>query len=164
MDAVMSFFRPGPETVLTSPHPPQACAERLTAAIDGPMVMLGSKPAIGVASANSAQLKKRLGYRNSFQQNMVIALSPDGAGTRLSCRSSAPVLGQLFLVGWLTTSLLMFVVMAGNVAQGLLSPAFLLAPILLALFGFGMAMLGRNMSNADEPFLIDFLRRTLDAR
>jgi hypothetical protein len=164
MDAILSFFRPGPETVLHSPHSPQECATRLTAAIDSPMIMLGSKPAVGVASPLSAQIKKRLGYRNSFQQNMVIAITPDGAGARLSCRSSAPALGQLFIVGWFTIALLMAVIMLSNVAQGFLSPVFLIVPVLVALFGWGMAMLGKNMSNADEPFLLDFLRRTLDAR
>jgi hypothetical protein len=164
MEALMAFFRPGPETVLTSPHAPQDCAARLTAAIDSPMVMLGSKPAIGVASAQSAQIKQRHGYRNSFQQNMIIAITPEGAGARLSCRSSAPILGQIFIVGWFGVAAMMGVVMLGNVAQGLLSPVFLIVPVLIALLGFGFAMLGRNMSNADEPFLLDFLRRTLDAR
>ncbi len=163
MNALLSFFQPGPETVLTSPHAPQECAALLTAAIDSPMVMLGSKPAIGHAYVHSAQLKQRHGYRNSFQQLLNIALTPDGAGTRLSCRSSAPVMGQIFIVGWMLVAVLMALVMIGNVAQGLLSPAFLLIPIVIGLIGLGFAMLGRNMSNADEPFLLDFLRRTLNA-
>lgn len=164
MNPFLSFFQPGPETVLASPLPPQECAAKLTAAIDSPMVMLGDKPAIGTASQYSAQLKQRHGYRNSFQQVMNIALTADGAGTRLSCRSSAPVMGQVFIVGWFTVSFLMLVIMGGNVARGVLSPVFLIIPFLLALFGLGFAMLGKSMSNADEPFLLDFLRRTLNAR
>lgn len=164
MSALLSFFQPGPETVLTSPHPPQECAARLTAAIDSPMVMLGSKPAIGSASPNSAQLKQSHGYRNSFQQLLNVTFTPDGSGTRLSCRSTAPVMGQIFLIGWGLVSFTMAVAMLGNVARGLLSPAFLLIPVVLALIGLGFASLGKNMSNADEPFLLDFLRRTLDAR
>lgn len=164
MNFITDVFKPGPETVLTSPHAPDACAEKLNAAIDGPMVMLGSKPAIGQAFQQSAWLKQRHGYRNSFQQVLSIAISPEGAGAKLSCRSNAPVMGQIFMIGWLAMSVLAFVVVIGNVARGFLSPVFLIVPVLIALFGFGMAMLGRNMSNADEPFLLDFLRRTLDAR
>lgn len=128
------------------------------------MVMLGSKPTIGTASPVSAQIKQRHGYRNSFQQNMTIAIAPDGAGARLSCRSTAPVMGQLFIIGWGLVTVLATAVVLGNVARGLLSPVFIIVPVLIALFGWGMAMLGRNMSNADEPFLLDFIRRTLDAR
>lgn len=164
MSALLSFFRPGPETVLTSPHAPQECAARLAAAIDSPMVMLGSKPAIGTASQYGAQLKQRHGYRNSFQQVLNVTFTAEGAGTRLSGRSSPPALGQVFIVGWMFVALMMALVMIGNISRGVLSPVFLIIPVIIALIGLGFASLGKNMSNADEPFLLDFLRRTLDAR
>lgn len=164
MNFLTSFFQPGPETVLTSPHPPAECARLLSEAIDNPMVFLGKKPAIGSANPNYAELKRRLPYRNSFQSLLNITIRPEGAGARLSCRTAQPVLAQIFLLGFCAVGLIMLLGLGANVAAGRAHPALLIIPLLPLAIGFGIAAIGRGMSGGDEPFLLDFLRRTLDAR
>lgn len=128
------------------------------------MKMLGAKPVIGSATETGARLRKRTWLRNSFQQVMTIAISPEGAGARLSCRMGPPIFGCIFLAFWTLAVTVMFAAMLGAVLQGEMPPPALIAPVLFLLTGFGVAVLGRAISNPDGPFLLDFLRRTLDAR
>ncbi|MGE0045455.1 MAG: hypothetical protein AB7J28_11035 [Hyphomonadaceae bacterium] len=164
MNFIASFFRPGPETVLASPHPPEECARRLNEAMDSPMSLLGSKPALGTAGPQAAQLRRRTPYRNSFKQHMNVAIAPEGQGAKLSCRMSPSVFASVFLVFWCLVLLIMLFGIAAGVFAGELSPVFLIVPFIMLALGLGIAAIGRGLSNSDEPILLDFLRRTLDAR
>lgn len=164
MNPILSLFQPGPETILRARHPPAECARRLNEAIDGHMTFMGSKPAIGYVSEHAGQIRQRKWYRNSFQLLMNIAITPDGQGAKLSCRMAPSVFASLFLILWCAVIAIMLIAILANTIARTLSPVFLIVPFIMLGLGIAIAAIGRNLSTSDEHFLLDLLRRTLDAR
>ena len=68
---------------LMLPLPPDECVARLRIAVDpgGVFFGFGSKPVIGRVFRRWVCLRKRIGYRNSFQTFLIGRVEPHGEGS-----------------------------------------------------------------------------------
>lgn len=152
---------------LSSPLGPKACAERIAAITDGPLVLLGTRPLIGWATASGAGVRRRINYRNSFQTALSARFEADGSSTIIRCRFGLMPLVTAFMVMWFGLALLLGVALVlsllnGSPAPGV-SPVFALVPFGFLLFGFVMVGVGRGFGRKDEAFILETVRAATDA-
>lgn len=165
---------------LVSPHSPAECAARLAPLIDHEGTvglalkgMFGSKPVIGEATASSLRLRKRLGYRNSFQTHLTATLQPTGTGTLITGEFGMHPLVKGFMtvgLGVLAIAAVPFAIYSG--VSFLRSPGDdatkhlfgVLVPVAMLAFGFGLVRFGRYLARNEARFLTDFLIQALEAR
>jgi len=165
---------------LYSPFSPEECFSRLTAQADTSSSAFslgrpcGTKPVVGILTRNSFNLRKRIGYQNSFQTRCEAEMRAEGAGTILTGTMGATRWARYFLLFWFTgltalaipsaifgiTALLHGA--ASRDAYGKWAP--ILQPSFMLLFGFALVRVGRYFARDEERFLLDFLTRTLDAK
>jgi hypothetical protein len=164
---------------LYSPLSPAACAARLAAAMD-PMSVRpvsltfppGAKPVIGNVTGTSLVMRKRIGYRSSFQSFLTATLGPEAAGTAIAGTVGLPQVVTVFLLAWFGFAILAGVPMAVFLIWSMLSskspnPAIWgVAMLPIGMIGSGIVMLlfGRSVAGEESGFLVDFVRRTLEAR
>jgi hypothetical protein len=161
---------------LSSPYSPNECAARLAAAIDAEprwfsswSAMFGSKPVIGTVSGDSLCLRKRIGYRNSFQSSLTATMRPGQGGTVISGEMGMDPLVLAFLFIWFGLVILIggsvFLATVGDILSGHRnSIAGAAIPVGMAGAGFAMVQLGRFLARGEARFLTEFLIQTLDAR
>jgi hypothetical protein len=164
---------------LFSPLPPAECVSRLAAAMDTERSALfslaglfGSRPVVGRVTETSLRLRKRIGYRNSFQSYLAATLRSEAGGTVISGEVAMHPFVRVFMFIWFSGVVLiggtMFVATVGtmlfsagsqhqNAWMGAVIP-----PLMLA-FGFGLVRFGRYLARDETRFLRDFLIQTLDA-
>lgn len=152
---------------LSSPLSPKACAARIMAITDGPLVLLGTRPLIGWATSSGAGVRRRINYRNSFQTALSARFEADGAGTIIRCRFGLMPLVTAFMVMWIGLALLIgvalvFSLLNGSPAPGV-SPVFALIPFGFLLFGFAMVGVGRGFGRKDEAFILETVRGATEA-
>ena len=132
----------------------------------------GSKPVVGRITETSLRLRKRIGYRNSFQSFLAATLRPEAGGTVISGEVGMHEFVKVFMFIWFGGVILiggtMFVATVGkilfgsgnqheNVWMGVVIP-----PVML-IFGFGLVRFGRYLARDEARFLTDFLVQTLNA-
>jgi hypothetical protein len=170
----------GSEIRLFSPLSPAECASRLEAVIDSERSALfsvaglfGSRPVVGRVTGSSLRLRKRIGYRNSFQIFLTATMQPEAGGTLISGGFAMHPFVRVFMLIWFGGVILMggsifvatvrgtFSVTGGhrqNIWLGLVLPPAMLA------FGAGLLRVGRFLDRDEARFLTDFLVETLNAR
>jgi hypothetical protein len=152
---------------LTSPLSREECVQRLRSKADPAW----SGAVIGSVGETSFRLRKRIYYRNSFQYSLSGKLIDDNGQTRLHCRIGPHPLVLAFLVIWFGGVLVacgaVSVWIAGAFAHRAhpsnLWPGAAI-PFLMLAGGVALVMLGRYFARDEPDYLIDFLRKSLDAR
>ena len=157
---------------LVSPLPRGECVKRLQSNVSSYWAIASANKVVGSIDGDTLRLRKRIYYRNSFQPTLRGRLSDAPGGTRIHCEfRSIPLTPILIAAG------VIVVVAIGMVASLLASRhirfediplvAILIPLGALPLFvglGFGTIWFGRRLARGDEDMLLDFLRKTLDAR
>lgn len=148
------------EIVLVSPLPPDECESRLRAATDrdGLRSLFGSRPVVGRVAHGLLRLRKRIGYRNSFQAVLAGSLKPCGAGTVFRGTAGLHPLVLGFLGVW--CGLVALAAIAG-LGACLVQPAALAVPLLMAAFGGGLVGFGRWLAEGEAAFLVAFVAEVI---
>ncbi len=149
---------------LMSPLPREECVRRLRSKVgtawDGATV-------IGSVGENSFRLRKRIFYRNSFQASLSGKLIDDNGETRLHCRVGLHPFVIAFLAVWIGFVLIGCMAMIVPLATGAI-PANrwpqAAIPFLMLAGGVALLKVGQYLSRDEAEFLVDFLRKTLEAR
>ncbi len=128
----------------------------------------GAGTVVGSVRETSFRLRKRIYYRNSFQYSLSGELIDDHGQTRLHCRIGLHPLVRIFFTVWFGGVLLGCGMANGcRRAHGALPPNWWPGagvPFLTLAGGFALLMFGKYLARDEPAFLIDFLRRGLDAR
>lgn len=152
---------------LRSPLTPQACAERVAARTDGLFNLFGERPLIGSVSPSGATLRRRLGYRNSFQTELRAAFEPAGSGTTIRCRFGLSNLVVAFMAVWVVMVLgigATFLTSAGGgQVDGPTRAAFAVVPFGFLLFLVLLGSVGRWFARHDESLLLEAVRAATEA-
>ncbi len=159
---------------------PAECEARLSSAIDAqgtaPFFLdgwRGTKPVIGHVTGSSLSLRKRIGYRNSFQSVLTATIRSDAGGTVISGQVGMNPLAQGGMLVWFGLLVIiggaMFIGTLGSMLLGAeggqgLGWAGILVPPLMMTFGIGLVCFGRDLAKDEAHFLEEFLIRTLDSR
>jgi hypothetical protein len=149
---------------LISPLPRVECVARLRSKVgtawDGSTV-------IGSVNENSFRLRKRIFYRNSFQASLSGKLIDDNGQTRVHGRVGLHPFVTAFLSVWIGIVLIGCMWMIESLVSGAI-PANrwpqAAIPFLMLVGGVAILKVGQFLSRDEADFLIDFVRRTLDAR
>lgn len=156
---------------LLSPYPPDECEARLREATDreGPQAWFGSRPVISRISLRSVQLRKRVGFHNSFQTYLVCALEGGDGGTRLRGDVGPhPLLPVFLTVGCVFVGLAgigMVIAAVRALFVGVGPPlAVAVMPFVMLAFAFGLVRFGRWLARGEDQFLITFVAGVIDAR
>lgn len=164
---------------LLTPLTPTECASRLTAAIDTQRSafisfagFFGSRPVVGRVTESSLRLRKRIGYRNSFQSFLTATMQRGTEGTVISGEVAMHPFVRAFMFVWFSGVVLiggtMFIATLGSLLFGSGHWAqnswlgVVIPPVMLA-FGYGLIRFGRHLARDEAKFLTDFLIQTLDA-
>jgi hypothetical protein len=159
---------------LVSPHPPEACATRLSAltasrtSLLGLKAWLSDKPLLGEVSESEIRVEKHDHYRNAMKPVFTAILEPYGAGTRLDCRIGlgmpSLVLVPLMVVAFLFVGTVSVLLLLSNLSDGKfdLDKAWgamigLVAPV-------AFIALSRYLARGQTDFLCESVRSTLDAQ
>jgi hypothetical protein len=161
----------GDETIeLISPLPQEECIARLRQAVGSEWSLSGGAPAIGRVGDASFRIRKRLpaAVHNSFQTRLRGTLSPAGTGTHLHCHLGMHPLIGIFMPLWFCLVLAFaagwIVIGVERGATGMQFWAGLIIPVFMLVFGVGLIAFGRFLARNERPFLLDFLRQTVDAQ
>jgi len=164
---------------LYSSLPLDECARRISDAIDSersPLFSLvslfGSHPVAGRVDGFSLSLRKRIGYRNSFQSHLTATMRAEGSGTLVSGEFAMHPFVRVFMTIWFSGVILiggtMFIVATGAFLFG--SPprgnnawvGIFVPPVMVA-FGFALVRFGRYLARDEARFITEFLVRVLNA-
>ncbi len=152
---------------------PSECASRLKIAIDTDWRLFGSKPVVGKVTESSLCLRKRIGYRNSFQSVLTATMQREAGDTVLSGKVAMGSFVRAFMFIWFGGLLLIggtiFVVAIASMISGSSNRQHdawlgLVVPPAMLVFGYGLVRFGRYLARDEARFLTDFLIQTLDAR
>jgi hypothetical protein len=149
---------------LMSPLPREECVQRLRSktgsAWDGSTV-------IGSVGETSFRLRKRIFYRNSFQASLSGKLIDDNGQTQVHCRVGLHPFVTAFLTVWIGIVLIgciwMIVSLVSGAIPGNRWPQAMI-PFLMLAGGVALLKVGQFLSRDEADFLVDFVRRTLEAR
>jgi hypothetical protein len=154
---------------LETPLSPDECEARLRAVVGADLFVswFSTRPVVGWVSGRSVRLRKRIGYRNSFQTFLTGTLYGQAGGTVFRGQAGTHPLVRGFLAVWfggviLIGSALMVAAVAGRLTRGSPLLGVAIPPLLLA-FGFGVFRLGRWLARGEERFLVAFLAETIGA-
>lgn len=165
---------------LYSPLSLTECAQRLESAIDCERSVLisfssmfGTKPVVGRVTQTSLKLRKRIGYRNSFQSFLTAAMRAEGTGTVISGEFAMHPFVRVFMILWFSGVILiggtMFFITIGALLFG---PTHhgdhawigaVVPPIMIG-FGVGLIRFGQYLARNEARFITDFLLQTLNAK
>lgn len=153
---------------LVSPLSVVACIDRLRAAIQSEWTLFGTSPVVGTVGETSFRLRKRLMMQNSFQTYLFARLSSEGTSSRMTCRFGMHPFAVIFMVVWfsgVTAGAIGSLVLGWyQYSKGTMPNPAGLVPWGMALFGIVLVGVGRRMARGEREFLLDFLRRTVEAR
>ena len=163
---------------LLSPYAPEECATRLQSVMDSdrfaplsPAAWCGTRPVVGRATLSSLRLRKRIGYRNSFQSILSARMRRVPEGTSITCKAGVDGVVQAF-----TAFLFACVIILGGTMSLVTAASFaagnrvdtgwmaLVIPPGMLLFGYALVRFGRRLSRDETTFLTEFLIDVLDAR
>lgn len=151
---------------LVSPLPVDECIARLQEAVGG---AFDDRPVVGSVGQRSLRVRQRLHQsKNSFQTYLRAALEGDGKSTRLACRFGPHPFVMVFMVFWLASALAIGAAFwtLGLPAQGGGDIPILarIAPFTMLPMGIVLLGVGRYFARGERQFLLDFLRRTIEAQ
>jgi hypothetical protein len=146
------------------------CVRRLRADVSSYLDIVSGKPVFGSVTSDTIKLRKRIYYRNSFQPTLRGHLDDAGGGTRIHCEFGEMPLLPVFIAAALIFVIALIVV--GMTARNMnLHEVPLIAIILplaaLPLFlgiGIGSIYIGRWLARDERAFLVDFVRKTTEAK
>jgi hypothetical protein len=153
--------------------PRAECLKRLQAAIASEFSVVTSLSVTGTIDGNNFRIRKTIYYRNSFQQHLFGSLSDvAGGGTRIHGEARELNLRWVFIAGVAIAMIgllaMLVVLFQHRTELHAVPPVALLAiaAIVPLLVGIGLAAvaIGRRLARSESQFLVDFLKRTLDAR
>jgi len=152
---------------LISPLLREECVRRLRSNIDPAW----GGTVVGSVGDASFRLRKQIYYRNSFQYSLFGRLNDDNGQTRLHCRMGLHPVVCAFLVVWFggvlaacaAISIRMASVLAGGSLPENMWPGVMI-PFLMLAGGVALVMAGKYLARDERAFLIDFLRRSVEAR
>jgi hypothetical protein len=158
---------------LLSPLLRTECAQRLRQHVSSQFALVTDSGVVGTVDGDNFVIRKRIPYRNSFQRRFYGALSDaPGGGTRIHGETRERDLRWVFILAGVVAAvaffgaiipLLMRRAAFGDVPLVLLIGPALVVPLLIAIM-IGAIALGRRLARSEEAFLIDWVKRTLDAR
>jgi hypothetical protein len=164
------------QIVLYSPLSPKECHRRLDQALDKWLqAYSGTKPFIGSVSKERLVLRKRLGYRNSFQTQYAATLNMagDGRGTIIEGRFRLFPSTAIFMIVWfgslsyfaLSQSLPMTFTYVFGEASTLPENWRHLAvgPLIMIFCGMIVVIGCRYFARKEEADIMAFLNTTIDA-
>ena len=121
----------------------------------------------GSVTETSFRLRKRIYYRNSFQASLSGEMIDDGRGTRLRCTVGLHPFVRVFLFVWIGIVIIAACAMIMQLLSGAI-PARRWPQAMIPLFmlcgGVALLKVGQFLSRDEADFLVDFLRKRLDAR
>lgn len=155
---------------LVSPLSRDECVKRLGAEVSSYWAIASGKPVFGSITSDTIKLRKRIYYRNSFQPTLRGHLDDAGTGTRIHCEfGEIPLLPVFIAAGMIIVIALTGVGMTLRSVN--LHEVPLIAIILplaaLPLFlgiGIGSIYLGRWLARDERAYLVDFVRKTTEAK
>ncbi|MGI4945067.1 MAG: hypothetical protein ACRYHQ_31650 [Janthinobacterium lividum] len=151
---------------LISPLPPAECVRRLDAALALPTSDLR-----GRVGSGRVWLRRRIGYRNSFQPRLVARMRSGGVagGTRLHVSVGMSPGIWVFLAVWMIVLAPLGFGVVLQTGQDLLHQGTSdMLPLALALSGFTvfpvlLTVAGTLLARTDREMLLRFVRMTVDA-
>jgi hypothetical protein len=155
-----------PPIAITSRLDPDMILARLGEVLDGEWKVFGERPFIGRVSGQTFRMRKRIGYRNSFQTFMRGTVLPYAGGSRVEARMGLHPFVRIFMVVWL-----FLVVGIGSAAfPGLVEEAsdptrrlIGLVPVVMIVGFFAMLAIGRWIAREERAALVAFLEETAEA-
>jgi hypothetical protein len=169
----VSFGREGLWAVsvveLVSPLSREECEARLRAATDrdGLLSCFGSRQVVGRVSGGSVRLRKRIGYRNSFQTFLIGSLKGRDGATIFRGRAGMHPFVTGFMAVWFSLLVLIggaaFAAAVGGLIAGQGQPLGAIIPPLMLVFGVGLVCFGRWLARSEEAYLIAFVADAIDA-
>ena len=165
---------------LLSPLPLHECVVRLREVTGGDDLWswfgnFGSREVVGHVSERSIRLRKRIGYKNSFQTILIGRLERHEAGTIFRGKARMATFLRCFMTVWFGGLVLIggiLSVAAVGQVLGFAAPAMQgnlplpLVPVIFILmlaFGVGLVRFGRWLARDEERFLVQFLADALEA-
>ena len=155
---------------LVSPLPPEECEARLREATDrdGLLSWFGSRPVLGRVSGRSVRLRKRIGYRNSFQTFLTGSLEERDGSTVFRGQAGVHPLVTGFMAVWFGLLILLggaaFVAGVGGLLGGRGHVLGVIVPAVGLAFGVGLVWFGRWLARNEESFLVAFVAEVIAAR
>ncbi len=176
-----SAWIPRTSTVdMVAPHTPVQCASLLRAAIDSEwsaaitlLPSASAKPVVGKASESKLRLRKRIGYRNSFQSYLRASMQRSAEGTVISGTVGMNPLVPVIMGIWFAAVILIGGAAFFRTVSSMLSGASnlqqnawigIVGPLTMVTFGVGIVGGGLYGARDEARFLTDFLATTLHAR
>jgi hypothetical protein len=154
---------------LISPLSAEECVQRLRfKTAEG-----WSGSVVGSVGETSFRLRKRIGYRNSFQTSLYGKIIAEDGQTRLHCRAGLHPFVRVFMTVWFGVvsigcgAMVIRAIDLLRIGHGsLLSNGWQGAAVPFFMLGFGVTLIGagRHLARDERDFLIDYVRRAVDAR
>lgn len=158
---------------LISPHPRAECVKRLHGVVGSAWSILPGSGVVGSVEGDHVRMRKKIYYRNTFQPTLDVSIADaPGGGTALHCRVTffplVPIFiaaGVIFIIAVAITA---YTAMNRNVILQDVPLAAVIAPLASIPFfialGFGTVYFGRWVARNEPAFLVDFLKKTVDAK
>ena len=128
---------------------------------------------VGSVGETSFRLRKRIGYRNSFQISLYGKIIAENGETRLHCRAGLHPFVRAFLLFWFggvsigCGAMVIRTIDLLRHAQGALpANGWQALAVPFGMLGFGVVLVGsgKYLARDERDFLIDYVRRAVDAR
>jgi len=159
---------------LLSSLPRTECAQRLRQHVSGEWSLLTDSGVVGTITGDTSfVMRKKIYYRNSFQRRLHGQLSdaPSG-GTRIHGETREMDLKWVFVLAGIVVAIAFIGVgvtlftlrdQLHDIPIAAIIGPVLLIPVLVGIM-VAMVAVGRRLAHSEEAFLVDWLKRTLDAR
>lgn len=156
------------------------CRRRLTEGIDPERISLfsrsgyaGSRPFIGTIKAYQFHFKKRKNYQNGYDPYFFGTLKPVATGSIVEGRFGMRPATRIFMTVWYSLAIvigsIMLIASISAIATGYPSVKGnpwlgVIIPIALPTLAFAMMKLGQRLSRSEMREMIEFIKRTLEAK
>lgn len=158
---------------LLSPLPRAECERLLRQHVASEWSLISDSGVVGSIDGDSFRIRKKIYYRNSFQRRLYGMLNDaPGGGTRIHGETRELDFKWVFVLAGIVAAIAFIIVFVTLFAfraelhdvpiAAIVGPA-LVVPALVVIM-IGAVALGRRLGRSEEPFLVDFLRRTLNAK
>jgi hypothetical protein len=157
---------------LLSPLPRTECAQRLHQHVSSEWSLVTDSGVVGNVNGDTFVIRKKIYYRNSFQRRLYGQLSDAGSGTRIHGETRELNLNWVFILAGVISAIAFFGVgimmyshraELGDVPVIALIGSALVIPLLVVIM-VGAIAFGRRLGRSEEGYLVDWLKRTLEAR
>lgn len=148
---------------MLAPMPAEAFVERLRTIVDSDWRFFGNRPAVGRVDSHRLRIRKRIGYRNSFQAVLTAEIVPQGGTTLLRCRLGEMAFVRGFALVWIALAGGMAaLIVTASIGNSVPMPA-LLGVAAMPFFGIGIVWFGRRLARGEAEWLLDWMRQETGA-